>query len=124
MNLVIGIKDLRKKLFISQPMEGKTKQDIRDVQRRIIDRYARKVGVLSEDVRVVNYFPEYEDELKKSVAPEKIPACFIVKSLETMIDADAVVFANGWKSARGCIVERKFAEEYGIPYFDERELLR
>ena len=122
MKLTISTGDSRKKLFISQPMKDLTQHEIRDIQRRIVDRYARKIGVLSEDVHVINYFPEYVDELKKSVAPEKIPCKFIIKSLDTMIDADAVVFANGWESARGCRIERKFAEEYGIQYFDEDSL--
>ena len=123
MKLEISINDLRKKLFISQPMKDLTPREIRDIQHRIIDRYAHKIQVLPEDVRVINYFPEYEDELKKSVPTEKIPSKFIVKSLDMMIDADAVVFANRWESAHGCRVERKFAEEYGIPYFDEKTLL-
>ena len=35
-----------------------------------------------------------------------------------MADADAVIFAPGWRDARGCRVERLAAAEYGVPIID------
>lgn len=32
---------------------------------------------------------------------------------------DAVLFADGWQQARGCVIERKICEHYNIKILDE-----
>ena len=39
--------------------------------------------------------------------------------MEKMHTIDAVFFAKGWEKARGCRIERKICEEYGILILDD-----
>lgn len=93
-----------KKLFISQPMRGKTDKEIMQERERAAD-YVRKV--FDEDVEVIDSFFE-------SAPAEAKPLWFLGKSLQLLADADVVYFASGWETARGCIIEHTCALEYGI----------
>ena len=95
-----------KKLFISQPMNGKTKEEILAVRERAIE--SAKV-VLNDDVEVIeSYFEDYNPN------DGCIPLKYLSKSLELLADADIAYFAKGWEGARGCRIENQCAIEYGI----------
>lgn len=38
----------------------------------------------------------------------------MAKSIDAMAKVDAVYFVKGWNLARGCRIERKICEEYGV----------
>jgi len=42
------------------------------------------------------------------------PLWFLAKSIELLSTADAVFFARGWETARGCIIEHMCAIQYGV----------
>lgn len=93
-----------KKLFISQPMNGKTNEEILAVRKKAIESAERELG---EKVEVIDSF--FQD------APvEAKPLWFLGKSLELLSTADVVYFAKGWEEARGCRIENTCAIEYGI----------
>lgn len=103
------------KIFISQPMRGKTDKQIK-LERK--DAIAKAKDVLGEEVEIIDsYFEEYN--------PNNgcIPMKYLAKSIELLADADIVCFANGWQDARGCVIERECAVRYGIPiyYLDRRK---
>ena len=87
-----------KKLFISQPMRGKTDEEIKAEREKGIEAASEVVG---EPVEVIDSF------FAK-------PLWFLGKSLELLADADVAYFAPGWKDARGCIIEHDCAIAYGI----------
>ena len=96
-----------KKLFISQPMRGKTDEQIKLEREKAIE-IAKEI--LKEDIHIIDsYFEDYN--------PSKgcIPLKFLAKSLELLADADIVYFANGWDEARGCKIEHDCAVLYNIP---------
>ena len=93
-----------KKLFISQPMKGKTDEEILSVRKKAIESAERNIG---EPVEVI-------DSFFQNAPHEAKPLWFLGKSLEKMADADVVYFAKGWEDARGCRVENQAALEYGI----------
>lgn len=98
-----------KKLFISQPMKGKTDEEILAVRQKAIESAKRELG---EDVEVIDSF--FQD------APvEAKPLWFLGKSLELLATADVAFFAKGWKEARGCRIENTCAFEYGIDVIAE-----
>lgn len=100
-----------KKLFISQPMNGKTEEEILVVRKKAIE--SAKV-MLNEDVEVIeSYFEDYN--------PDKgcVPLKYLAKSLELLADADVAYFAKGWESARGCRIENQCAIEYGIDTIED-----
>ena len=94
-----------KKLFISQPMRGKTDAEILAVRSDAIQAAKDAVG---EDVEVIERFFQ-------NAPAEARPLWFLGKSLELLATADVAYFAPGWESARGCRVEHICAEEYGVP---------
>ena len=92
------------RLFISQPMRGKTDEQILDERNYAISR-AKKI--LGDDVEVI-------DSFFKDAPIDASPLWFLGKSLELLSTADIVYFCNGWDTARGCRIEQMCAVEYGI----------
>lgn len=93
-----------KKLFISQPMNGKTNDEILSIREKAIKSAERELG---EPVEVI-------DSFFKDAPHDARPLWFLGKSLELLSTADVVYFANGWENARGCRIENQCAIEYGI----------
>ena len=98
-----------KKLFISQPMRGKSDADILAERRRAIESAKEKLG---EPVEVIDSF------FQESPADAK-PLWFLGKSLELLSGADIAYFVKGWQTARGCRIENTCAIEYGIPVIED-----
>ena len=93
-----------KKLFISQPMKGKTDEEILAAREKAIRSAEEKLG---EPVEVI-------DSFFQSAPADARPLWFLGKSLELLAKADVAYFANGWEDARGCRIENTCAIEYGI----------
>lgn len=98
-----------KKLFISQPMRGKTDEEILAARHKAIESAADRIG---EEVEAI-------DSFFQNAPVEARPLWFLGKSLELLSTADVAFFANGWEEARGCRIEHDCAEEYGIPHIHE-----
>ena len=100
-----------KKAMISQPMAGKSDQEI-------VDTRERAVAVLrGMDYEVVDTLFEgefYSDEQMKERGITQIPLYFLAKSLESMSLCDTVYFCKGWENARGCKFEHAIAGAYGL----------
>lgn len=94
-----------KKLFISQPMNGKADEEIL-VERKAAIKAAEEL--LREPVEVI-------DSFFRSAPVGAKPLWFLGKSLELLSDADIAYFAKDWQKARGCKIEHECAVEYGIP---------
>ena len=92
-----------KKLFISQPMRGKTNEEILAVREKAIASAERNLG---EKVEVI-------DSFFQNAPAEAKPLWFLGKSLELLSTADVAYFAKGWEDARGCRIENTCAIEYG-----------
>lgn len=98
-----------KKLFISQPMNGKTNAEILAVREKAIESAKRNIG---ESVEVI-------DSFFKDAPHEAKPLWFLAKSLELLSTADIAYFAPGWENARGCRIENQCAVEYGITVIED-----
>lgn len=98
-----------KKLFISQPMRGKTDVVIKAERTRAIQMAEEIVG---EPVEVIDSFFE------KAPVNAK-PLWFLGKALELLSYADVAYFAPGWKEARGCRIEHTCTIEYDIVCIDD-----
>ena len=92
-----------KKLFISQPMRGKTDEEILAVRK-----YAHQTAewVLGEPVEVIDSYLHETPEVSNSAL------WCLGRSLELMADADVVYFVYGWEKYRGCRIEHECALEY------------
>lgn len=99
------------KLFISQPMKGKTDEEILSVRERAIAS-AKKYLDEKEDVEVI-------DSFFQSAPVDAKPLWYLAKSLELLSTADVAYFAKGWETARGCKIENTCAIEYGIEVIED-----
>lgn len=93
-----------KRLFISQPMRGKTDEEILAVRAKAIESAERNIG---EKVEVI-------DSFFQNAPAAANPLWYLGESLKLMSTADVVYFAKGWEEARGCRIENTCALEYGI----------
>lgn len=91
------------KVMISQPMKGRTEEEIRAKRARVVTELQQQ----GHDV-VDTVF-----DLGPDIGPDVAPLKYFAKSIEAMADVDAVYFMNGWKIARGCRIEHIIASEYG-----------
>lgn len=93
-----------KKLFISQPMRGKTNEEILAERKKLIESVERCTG---ERVDVI-------DSFFQNAPHDARPLWFLGKSLELLSTADIACFAKGWQQFRGCRIEHTCAMEYGL----------
>lgn len=98
------------KIFISQPMNGKTTEEIENERNYIIDRLRE-----NESVEII-------DSFFKDKPYEASPLWYLGESIKLMSEADIVFFCNGWQTARGCQIEHDCALEYGIDTMYEEDL--
>lgn len=98
-----------KTVFISQPMRGKTDEEIMRERNAAIDHIHKSTGF--PVVAVVSM-------IDKEVVRENNPLWCLGESLKRLSGVDAVYFVDGWENARGCRIERICAEQYGIPIIE------
>ena len=98
-----------KKLFISQPMRGKTNEEILAVREKAIESAERNLG---EKVEVI-------DSFFKDAPVDANPLWYLAKSLELLSTADVACFAKDWEKYRGCRIENTCAVEYGIDVIED-----
>lgn len=100
------------KAMLSQPMNGKTEEEIVETRERAIS--ALKAGGGYEIVNTLFTDEWYSNEAMKERGVVQIPLCFLAKSLENMSLCHAVYFCKGWEQARGCKIEHEAAKAYGL----------
>lgn len=99
------------KAMLSQPMGGKSEEEIISTRERAITALTR----LGYEVVNTLFTDEWYSE--KSMEDRGIvnkPLCFLAKSLENMSLCHAAYFCKGWENARGCRIEHEAAEAYGM----------
>ena len=99
------------KAMISQPMAGKTDEEIAEARERA---KAKLEGMGYEFVNTLFTDEWYSDEVMKERGVVQVPLCFLAKSLENMSLCHAAYFAKGWENARGCRIEHDAAVAYGL----------
>jgi len=99
------------KAMLSQPMNGKTDEEIVETRGRAI-----KVleGMGYEVINTLFTDEWYSDNKMRDRGVVQIPLCFLAKSLENMSLCDAVYFCKGYEKARGCRIENEVAKAYGL----------
>lgn len=103
-----------KKLFISQPMKGRSDEEIINDRCACI-KYAQEM--LGEDVEVI-------DSFFQGAPADAKPLWYLGESLKLLAQADVAYFAAGWVDARGCKIEHTCAAEYGIQIIEANNAKR
>jgi hypothetical protein len=100
-----------KKMMISQPMAGKSKEEIKSTREKGI-KFADDNGY--EFINTLFTDEWYSKEKMQERGVVNIPLCFIAKSLENMSLCDVAYFAKGWEETRGCRIEHEVAKAYEV----------
>ena len=89
------------KVMISQPMRGKTEEQIR-IERENLVKELESQG------------HEVVDTIFAEEPPKDCDTAlyYLSKSIEAIGKVDGVVFMQGWEEARGCRIEYQVAKDY------------
>lgn len=89
------------KIMISQPMKGKTNEQIRTERAELVKKLTEQGHEVIDTV-----FDDFPNG-------QATPLHYLAKSIEFLANVDGVVFMKGWQNARGCRIEEICAREYG-----------
>ncbi len=107
-----------KRAMISQPMAGKTDEEIKATREKAI------AALKEKGYEIVNtLFTDewYNSEKMRERGVVQIPLCSLATSLTNMSLCHAAYFCKGWENARGCCIEHDAAVEYGLDIIYEEE---
>jgi hypothetical protein len=107
-----------KKVMLSQPMAGKTDNEIIATRERAV-KHLEALGYEVVNTLFTDEWYSRENMEKRGVV--QIPLCFLAKSLENMSLCHVAYFCDGWENARGCRIEHEAAKEYGLTILYENE---
>lgn len=107
-----------KKVFVSLPMGGRSKEDILRTQEQC--RKIAEIMLNDSAVLIQSYFENQDNILRHSDVEISVnmPVWELGLTIGFLSYADVVVFAPGSRKARGCKVERLIANLYKIPTID------
>ena len=97
------------KIFISQPMNGRDNNEIKEERLRIIEALKVEYG---DDVEILESFFE-------NAPYDARPLWFLGKSFEVLSTADKAFFANDWSLSSGCEMEHNACVKYGIEIIND-----
>ena len=95
------------KNLISQPMAGKTNDELQFEREEALEKAAR-ILCIDHAVLLDSYWPNSDEDALTMLG----------KSIQKMAEADYVVFAGSWGNSRGCIIEYECARRYGKKILD------
>lgn len=98
------------KVMISQPMKGKTNEQIRQERAELVKRLEEQGHEVVDTV------------FEEAPADEDIAIYMLSQSIRYIGKVDALYFMRGWEKARGCKIEHEVAVQYGKKvYYDNSE---
>lgn len=110
-----------KKVMLSQPIFGKSDDEIVATRERAI------AALKAKGYEVVNTLFTDEWYSKDKIVERgvvNVQLCFLAKSLENMSLCHAAYFCKGWINARICRIELEAAKAYGLEILYEEEPLK
>ncbi len=104
-----------KKIFISQPVAGKSEEEILQTRENALVKVKDYVKRTMDDnfVLIDTYFSDFNGN----------PVEFLGKAIsEGLAKADLCVFLPGWENTNGCRCEHFIATQYNVPKLYINEL--
>ena len=89
------------KIMISQPMRGKTNEQIRQERAELVKELEEQGHEVIDTI------------FENAPANEDTAIYMLSQSIRYIGKVDAVVFMPGWENARGCRIEYEVADNYG-----------
>ena len=100
-----------KKVFLSVPMKGRTKEDIESSLAKM--KAVASAYLLGEDVEFINTF--VEEKPPYEMDPNHNAVWYLGASLQKLAECDLVVNLDCRWNYAGCRIENDVAAAYGIP---------
>ena len=106
-----------KNIFISQPMSGKSEEEILATRQKAIDKIHQ---LFDADGVEINIIASYIDDATRKHFKEHVSddinwdIFWLSQSLERLAMADMIWLCDGWEYSKGCNVELECAMQYGI----------
>ena len=106
-----------KNIFISQPMSGKSEEEILATRQKEIDKIHQ---LFDADGVEINIIDSYIDDATRKHFKEHVSddinwdIFWLSQSLERLAMADMIWLCDGWEYSKGCNVELECAMQYGI----------
>lgn len=106
-------------VFISQPMNGRTEEEILNERKGVM----QALGIVNPykktwEIHVIDSY--FKEDIPDNVGELREPRLwYLGDSIKLLADADLVVMVKYYTDlTSGCLVERKVAYEYDIPFID------
>lgn len=106
-----------KNIFISQPMTGKSEEEILATRQKEIDKIHQ---LFDADGVEINIIASYIDDATRKHFKEHVSddinwdIFWLSQSLERLAMADMIWLCDGWEYSNGCNIELECATRYGI----------
>lgn len=106
-----------KNIFISQPMTGKSEEEILATRQEAIDKIHQ---IFDADGVEINIIASYIDDATRKHFKERVSddinwdIFWLSQSLERLAMADMIWLCDGWEYSKGCNVELECAIQYGL----------
>lgn len=94
------------RIFISQPMTGRTESEIMHERECIINEIKSRNADVEIDFVATTYDRDHA---------RKHPLDMLGNCIKKLAQADKVLFVKGWEKSNGCRIEHMCAVTYGIP---------
>ena len=106
-----------KNIFISQPMTGKSEEEILATRQEAIDKIHQLVGKDGEQVNIID---SYIDDATRNEFQGRMGDAinwdiyWLSQSLQKLALADTIWLCDGWGHSKGCKIELECAIKYGL----------
>ena len=106
-----------KNIFISQPMTGKSEEEILATRQKAIDKIHQ---LASKDGEQVNIIDSYIDDATRNEFQGRMGDAinwdiyWLSQSLQKLALADTIWLCDGWGHSKGCKIELECAMKYGL----------
>ena len=106
-----------KNIFISQPMTGKSEEEILATRQKAIDKIHQ---LASKDGEQVNIIDSYIDDATRNEFQGRMGDAinwdiyWLSQSLQKLALADTIWLCDGWGHSKGCKIELECAIKYGL----------
>ena len=106
-----------KNIFISQPMTGRSEEEILATRQREIEKIHQRFDADGEQVNII---ASYIDDATRKHFKEHVSddinwdIFWLSQSLERLAMADTIWLCDGWEYSNGCNIELECATRYGV----------
>lgn len=115
------------RLFIAQPMTGKSDDEI-NLIRGIVSRAYIDHLIETKEFTTVELIDQVNIpdpvSVPAGISDREIRLRYLGRSIQLLATADIVIFAGDWQNANGCNIEREICDRYNIGIYDIKEYMK